>query len=573
MKKGMRVVLAVLILAAVAGGGYWIYQNKAASTANATSAVSGTYTQVMQVKKGTLDATVSVVGQLEAEQSASLAFEKMSGTANLLTLDVQAGNVVTQGQTLATIDATPYQQALDQANSDLLAAQETLTDLQTPATALAIAKADVAVAKAKVQLQKAQSTLDGLLAPDIAGLEAKVASAKSALAKAQANVLSQEQTAATQAQLDKLIYAESTPTAEYNRLASETYSDVSYQDRLLLAYNKMMDAQDARVAYQLDSKSRALQAQMSLRKSQASLADAEKALAEARAGGDKLKIATAKVALNQAEVDLETAKTARTDLDRGADATDLAAAQAAVDKKQLAVNDAEVALAGTKLLAPFDGTILNTNVSAGDLVSPNTTVLTVADLNMLQVVAAIDETTIRQISTGQTAEITFDAFPGQTFTGAVLAVPMQGTLQGDVMVYSVPISLTGAEDLALRVGMTANVTIQVGQMGETLLVPTLALTQSNGMYQVLVPNTTDPSGTPETVPVVIGQSDGTYTAVLKGLNEGDKILVKISTSTSNQQRMFGPGGPMDLGGGMPPGGVAPAGGNTRSSGSTRSGGN
>ena len=131
------------------------------------------------------------------------------------------------------------------------------------------------------------------------------------------------------------------------------------------------------------------------------------------------------------------------------------------------MSDAEVALAGTKLVAPFDGTILNTNVSEGDRVTAKTTILTLADMKTLRVVTSIDETTIRQISAGQTATITFDAFPGQTFTGAVLDVPMQGTLQGDVMVYSVPISLTGAEDLALRVGMTANVEIQVGQMGET----------------------------------------------------------------------------------------------------------
>jgi len=59
------------------------------------------------------------------------------------------------------------------------------------------------------------------------------------------------------------------PTAEYNRLASETYSDDLYQDRLNLAYNKMMDTQDARVTNQLNSQSGALQAQMTLRTAQA----------------------------------------------------------------------------------------------------------------------------------------------------------------------------------------------------------------------------------------------------------------------------------------------------------------
>lgn len=554
MKKRIRILLTVLAVAAVAGGGYWIYRSKTASTA---AAGATTYTQVVQVKRGALDASVSVVGQLEAEQSVSLKFERMTGTTNLLTLAVQAGNVVTQGQVLATIEDASYQQALDQAHSDLLAAQETLADLQTPATALELAKADVAVAKAKVELQKAQNTLADLLAPDIKSLESAVASAKSALAKAQANLLDQQQDSDYKTQLGRLIYAETAPTNDYNRLSSETYSDAAYQDRLELAYDKMMNAQDARATFELNQEASLLQAEMAVRKATTALANAEAALAEAKAGGDKLKLANARLDVKEADVSLQAAQAARAELDAGADALDLATAQATVDRKQSAVTDAEAALAGTQLVAPFAGTILKTNVSAGDRVAAQTAILTLADLKTLRVVTAIDETTIRQISVGQSATISFDAFPGQTFSGEVLDVPMQGTLQGDVMVYSVPLSLTGAEDLALRVGMTANVEIQVGQMGETLLVPTLALTQSNGMYQVLVPNTTDPNGAPEAVPVQIGQSDGTYTAILKGLNEGDKVLVEISTSTEDSQQFMGPRGGMDMGGGgMPPSGGA-----------------
>ena len=260
------------------------------------------------------------------------------------------------------------------------------------------------------------------------------------------------------------------------------------------------------------------------------LADAQEALAKAKAGGDKLTLAQAQLAVHEAEVSLQAAQEARQELDEGADATKIATAQAAVDKKRLAVSDAEAALAGTQLVAPFDGTILETNVSAGDQVTANTTILTLANLKTLQVVASVDETTIRQVSAGQAATITFDAFPGQSFTGKVLAVPLQGTLQGGVMVYDVPMSLTGAEKLSLLVGMTANVEIQVGQAANALLVPTMALQKANGLYQVLVPNTTDPNGAPEAVPVEVGLSDGTYTQITKGLNAGDRSWCR-STAT------------------------------------------
>ena len=233
---------------------------------------------------------------------------------------------------------------------------------------------------------------------------------------------------------------------------------------------------------------------MTLRKAQTTLADAQEALAKAKAGGDKLALAQAKVAVHEAEVVLQAAQEARQELDAGADATEIATAQAAVDKKRLAVSDAEAALAGTQLVAPFDGTILETNVSEGDQVTANTTILTLANLKTMQVVASVDETTIRQVSEGQDAAITFDAFPGQSFTGKVLAVPLQGTLQGDVMVYTVPLSLTGAEKLALRVGMTANVEIQVEQVTDALLVPTIALSNPTGSTRCWCPTRPIPTG-------------------------------------------------------------------------------
>ena len=551
MKKIIRLALVVLVLGAVVSGGYWYLQSRAATAASATT--GQTYTQVVAVTQGSLNATLSVVGQLEAKQSSDLAFEQMSGTASLLTLAVQAGNVVTAGQTLATIDPAPYEQARDQAKSDLQAAEETLSDLQTSATALQIAQADVAQAAAQVQLQQAQDALDALVNPDLPSLKAAVANAQSALAQAQANVLAQQEDSAAKKQLARLQVAEATPTADYQRLAAETYTDAYYRDRLQVAYNKMMDAQDARVSYETNRQVSALQAQMTLRRSQQALAEAQEALSEAQAGGDKLALAQAQLAVHQAEVALQAAQEARADLDSGADATKIATAQAAVDKKRLALNDAEAAVAGAQLIAPFDGTILQTNVNVGGQLTANTTVLTLANLKSLQVVASVDETTIRQISAGQDAAITFDAFPGQSFQGKVLSVPLQGSLQGGVMVYAVPVSLTGAEQLALLVGMTANVEIQVGQASDALLVPTLALSKANGLYQVLVPNTTDPNGDPTAVPVEIGLSNGTYTQITKGLNPGDQVVVQVSaSSSSSNQMMGGPGGMGAMDGGAPP---------------------
>ena len=185
-------------------------------------------------------------------------------------------------------------------------------------------------------------------------------------------------------------------------------------------------------------------AQTSVRDAQQKLADAQEALAKGQAGGDKLALANAQLAVQTATVALAKAQDDKTTLVAGADQVDLATAQADVDKKQLAVADAQTALTARNSSPSFDGTVLQDQCQRRRCqVYATTMVLSVANLKNLQVVASVDETTIRRLSAGQVRRICFDAFPGQTFSGKVLAVPLQGTLQNDVMVYEVPLSLEG----------------------------------------------------------------------------------------------------------------------------------
>ncbi|MCX6032806.1 MAG: efflux RND transporter periplasmic adaptor subunit [Chloroflexi bacterium] len=551
MKTVSRAGLIVLVVA-LGIGGYWLYSTRLASKPAATTTTS--YTQIVEVKQGNLSANLTVVGQLDALQRSDLTFERMNGTAKLLTLAVKAGNTVTAGQVLATIDPASYQQVVDRVKSDLQAAEEKLADLKTPVTELKIAKADLAIAKADYQLQQAQDALDTLVNPDLPALQTAVADAQSTLAKAQADLVALQNDAATADKIAKLRDADSKLGDAYNRLAGENYGDTYYQDRLQVAYNKMLDAQDTRVTAEIQQQVNIVGAQLQVRKAKKTLADAQEKLATSQVGGDPLALAKAKSAVRDAEVALATAKDDRVTLTEGTDATVLASAQADVDKKRLAAADAEAALAGTKLTAPFAGTILQTNAAVGDTIASTKKILTVADLAGLQVVASIDETTIKRVVQGQTAQITFDALPGQTLRGQVGDVPLQGALQGGVMVYQVPISLTGAEKLPLLVGMTANVKIQLGQAQNALLIPTLAIQRGSSGYQVLVPNATDPQGAPTAVPVEVGLSDGVNTQIVRGLNLGDKVVTRLAAATTTNQ--FNQGGP---GGGIPPDAI-PAGG-------------
>ena len=554
MKRFFGILFLALIIAALGYGGYRLYRSRQTETAAASSAANGTFTQVVAAQRGDLNSAITVVGELAATQSADLAFEEMSGTAPLVTLAVAAGNTIKAGQVLATIDPAAYQQALDQAKSDLQAAEEKLADLKEPATALDMARADLTIAQAEYQIKKAQGALDDLQNPDLDELQQKVANAQASLTQAKASLVAAQTDTAAKDQLEKLRDAEAEATIEHGRLAAETYADTYFQDRLQVAHNKMMNATDTRVTTEVQAQLNLLKAQMQVRQAEQKLAEEQEALADAKAGSDALTLANARLAAREAEVALAAARDARSQLDEGADATELAATQADVDQKRLAVQDAEQALAGTQLTAPFAGTILQTHVDPGDNIAANTRILTLANLQQLQVLASVDKTTIRRVAAGQPAQITFDALPGQTLAGQVGEVPLQGSLQGGVMVYEVPIGVDGAQNLPLLTGMTANVQIQTGQAANALLIPSMALQKVSGMYQVLVADPADPTAEPQAVPVEVGLSDGAYTQIVRGLNDGDQVVVQMSSADNNS--FFGGFGMMG-GGGPPPGEQAP----------------
>ena len=550
MKWVLRIGLVMLVIA-LAAGGFWLLRGRSASTAAATA--SSSFTQVVDVTRGNLSAAITVVGELDAAQRADLAFERMRNTAKLVTLDVKPGNTVKAGQVLATIDPASYQQALDQANSDLQTALQNLADLKTPATALDIAKADETVAQADHGLQQAKQDLIDLQSPDLSTLKEAIQNAQDDLTLAQLQQTLAEHAAVTKSERD-LQYTlgwHERRIADLQALVARHKANLEQTNQLTTERETLGEVQADLARIQAERQLSLQSAAASIAKAQVALAEAQKALADGQAGGDKLALAKAKLAVKDAAYTLAAAKDARTKLDEGADAVKLAAAQADVDKKRLAVADAEDALAGTRLTAPFDGTVLQHERRGRRCHRLEYNDSDGSEPDRLQVLASVDETTIRRVTAGQPAQITFDAVPGQTLQGQVGDVPLQGALQGGVMVYEVPISLAGAEKLPLLVGMTANVKIAVGQAENALLVPAMALQKANGMYQVLVPNTADPEGQPEAVPVEVGLSDGTYTQIVRGLNDGDKVVVEMAAAQSNTN--FHGFAEIGGGGGPPPG--------------------
>jgi RND family efflux transporter MFP subunit len=104
-------------------------------------------------------------------------------------------------------------------------------------------------------------------------------------------------------------------------------------------------------------------------------------------------------------------------------------AEAAVEAAAAALSGAEANLDYTLIRAPFDGVVLTKNADVGDIVTPlsasatsKAAVVTLADMDSLQVEVDVSETSITLIKVGQPCDIQLDALPEKRFRGAVHAV-------------------------------------------------------------------------------------------------------------------------------------------------------
>jgi HlyD family secretion protein len=125
------------------------------------------------------------------------------------------------------------------------------------------------------------------------------------------------------------------------------------------------------------------------------------------------------------------------------------------------------------IYSPIDGTVLTRNVSVGQTVaaSLNTPTLFVIakDLTKMQVQAAVDEADIGNVKNGQRVTFTVDAFPDNVFEGHVNEVRLRPSVSSNVVTYSTIVDAPN-DDLKLKPGMTANITVFTKEIQNALLV-------------------------------------------------------------------------------------------------------
>lgn len=129
------------------------------------------------------------------------------------------------------------------------------------------------------------------------------------------------------------------------------------------------------------------------------------------------------------------------------------------------------------ITSPIDGVVINRAVEEGQTVAAGfstPTLFTIAnDLKKMRVIADVDEADIGQVEEGQRVTFTVDAYPNDVFEGDVTQVRLEATTESNVVTYEVVIHAPN-EELKLKPGLTANVTVYTMERKNILTVPAKA---------------------------------------------------------------------------------------------------
>lgn len=239
------------------------------------------------------------------------------------------------------------------------------------------------------------------------------------------------------------------------------------------------------------------------------------------------------------------------------------AAAISLSNAKLALQNAQDSLQRTvdslddyTITSPIDGTVIEKNYKAGDNVDPSTAATSGAsvymaviyDMSRLTFDINVDELDVVKLQAGQKVQFTADALEGQTFTGVVEKININGTTVNGSTTYPVTVAVDGdGASLAqsgLYPGMNVSANIIVEEVGSVLCVPVDAVSRNS---TVLVAgdgavdekgNLVDPTKLVERE-VTLGRSNSDYVEILSGLTEGESVYIQNSASSAMNIMMGG----------------------------------
>lgn len=284
------------------------------------------------------------------------------------------------------------------------------------------------------------------------------------------------------------------------------------------------------------------QAEVSIADAEASVVQAQATLDQARIDAQRLRslasegaislqqAEAAELAANNAEQALRSAQT-----QVAAQRQAVASASNQIDAQQAVVAQSQKQLSYADLRSPLTGVVLSRLVDPGDFVQAGATLLELGDLSTLEITVQVSELDIAQLSIGQTARITLDAFPGE---GSLPGQIEQIAPVADATSRLVPVQITlPSPDARIGSGLFARVTFAPDQPTAQLpvLVPVNALEVGEEGDTVFVVEGSGQQASAIARSVRIGERNQNQVEILSGLTADDAFVVKSDQPLTSGQ--------------------------------------
>jgi macrolide-specific efflux system membrane fusion protein len=262
--------------------------------------------------------------------------------------------------------------------------------------------------------------------------------------------------------------------------------------------------------------------------------------------------ATSKADYEAAEAQLATTK------------AQIEALDAQIEQGQTQLSTAKANLGYTKILAPMDGTVVAVLVKEGQTVNAvqsAPTIVKLANLDVMTVKAQISEADVIKVHPGQTVYFTILGNSDKRYYGKLRTIePAPESVQTETSQSSSSSTSSNSTQAIyyngqfevpnttgeLRISMTAQVYVVLGEAKDTLIIPSAALGDKtpDGSYMVQV---VGKDRRPVPRKVKIGINNNATAQVLSGLQAGESVVVGEGSSTPTQPQGFRPGpGPRPL---------------------------
>lgn len=431
------------------------------------------------VERDNMTLQIRVNGTVVPVRSVNLSPKTSGRLAQLL---VNQGDIVAQGDLIAVMESRELDAQYLQAKARQAQAEARLAELEAGETPLALEQIAEEVRQARSQI--------ALEASQVIEAQAQVVEAQAQIDEAAA------QLALAQQQLQRNLVLRAEGAIAQDRL-----------DELTTAANR---------------------AQANLERTRASKSRAQAGLLRARASE-----AQARSRLEGTELRLQ-------DAGDGQRPEQIEQARAQVFEALGQVQAVEIQKADSQIRAPFGGIITQRYADPGAFVTPTTSASSTASATSTSVVAIaqglevranVPEVDIEAIRPGQVVEVTADAFPQETFLGEVRLVAPEAVEEQNVTSFQVRVALrTGQQQL--RSGMNVDLTFLGKQLGDSLVVPTVAIVIREGERGVLVP---DRKNEPKFLPVTTGATIGNQTQILDGVEAGERVFIDLPSDRRFQE--------------------------------------